>query len=309
MAQDEEEDDDDAYTMFTLTSSSGDPIKLEVMINATPVEMELDTGAAVSVLSHATYQSLLQQSLIPPVQKSQVKLKTYTGDPIQVLGKTSITVSYADHSIDVWVPVVDGAGPNLLGRDWMGRFEVTLNSLQMDALDNILSRHEKVFQEDLGCMQGPEIKLHVDEKVKPKFLRPRTVPFMLREKVETELSRLEKDGIISPVQYSRWAAPIVPVVKKNGTVRICGDYKTTINQALLAESYPLPRVEELFADLAGGKTFSKLDLLQAYLQLPLDNESREYVTITTHKGLFRCRLVSHRHPPFFRGAWKPYCVD
>ena len=92
-------------------------------------------------------------------------------------------------------------------------------------------------------------------------------------------------GIISPVQFSKWAAPIVPVVKQSGEVRICRDYKMTVNRACSADSYPLPRVDELLANLAGGQYFSKLDLSQAYLQLPLDEES--YVTVNTHKGLYR----------------------
>jgi len=89
------------------------------------------------------------------------------------------------------------------------------------------------------------------------------------------------------VQSSSWAAPVVPVIKKNGEVRLCGDYKLTINQASSTETYPLPRIDELYANLSGGKFFSKLDLSNAYLQLPLDEQSKQYVTINTHKGLFR----------------------
>ena len=61
----------------------------------------------------------------------------------------------------------------------------------------------------------------------------------------------------------------------------------TINQAVVEDKYPIPRVNDLYAGLNGGETFSKLDLSQAYLQLTLDEDSRDYVTINTHKGLFR----------------------
>ena len=115
----------------------------------------------------------------------------------------------------------------------------------------------------------------------------------LKEKVEWELEKLQSMGIISPVQFSRWAAPIVPVVKQSGEVRICGDYKITVNRAASADSYPLPKVDELLANLAGGQCFSKLDLSQTYLQLPLDEESKEYVTVNTHKCLYR-----YNHLPF-----------
>ena len=77
------------------------------------------------------------------------------------------------------------------------------------------------------------------------------------------LDSLVEQGIISPVKFSSWAAPIVPVMKQDGTVRLCGDYKVSINHALQVDSYPIPRVEHLFASMSGGKYFSKLDLSQA----------------------------------------------
>lgn len=69
-------------------------------------------------------------------------------------------------------------------------------------------------------------------------------------------------------------------------IRICGDYKVTINQSAKIDKYPIPRIDDLFTSLSGGKQFSKLDLSHAYQQLKLDDESHQYVTINTHKGLF-----------------------
>ena len=113
------------------------------------------------------------------------------------------------------------------------------------------------------------------------------MPYSFRAKVEEELESLQAQGIISPVQTATWAAPVVPVLKRNGKVRLCGDFKLTINRTALTESYPLPRVEELFANLAGGKCFTKLDMSNAYLQLPLGPACKQYVTINTQKGLFQ----------------------
>ena len=85
-----------------------------------------------------------------------------------------------------------------------------------------------------------------------------------------------------------WAAPIVPVLKSDRqTVRICGDFRTTVNPISQLNRYPIPKVEDLFATLQKGKRFSKIDLSQAYQQLMLDDESKKYVVINTHKGLFR----------------------
>ena len=93
--------------------------------------------------------------------------------------------------------------------------------------------------------------------------------------------------MITKVSHSDWAAPIVPVPKKNGRFRICGDYKVTVNQALAVDQYPLPKPEDLFAMLSGGKKFSKLDLSQAYQQVELEDSSKAFVTINTHLGLYR----------------------
>ena len=78
--------------------------------------------------------------------------------------------------------------------------------------------------------------------------------------MDQELERLEKAGVIKPVQFSDWAAPIVPVLKRDGSVRVCGDYKVTVNQAAKPDSYPLHRIDDLFTVLTGGKIFSKLNL-------------------------------------------------
>ena len=71
------------------------------------------------------------------------------------------------------------------------------------------------------------------------------------------------------------------------SIRICGDYKVTVNAVAKLETYPLPKVEDLFAALSGGILFSKLDLSHAYQQLVLEEDSRKYTTINTTKGLFQ----------------------
>ncbi|KAK6323267.1 hypothetical protein J4Q44_G00056060 [Coregonus suidteri] len=114
-----------------------------------------------------------------------------------------------------------------------------------------------------------------------------------KEAVEKELERLQKNNIIKKVERSDWATPIVVVPKKDKTVRMCSDYKVTVNRCILPEEYPLPNAEDLFATLAGGKVFSKMDLSFAYQQLKLDPVSEQYLTINTHKGLFRLNRLAY----------------
>ena len=76
-------------------------------------------------------------------------------------------------------------------------------------------------------------------------------------------------------------------MKPNGSVRICGDYKCTVNQASKLDKYPIPKTEDLLATLGGGNKFTKLDMSQAYQQLLLNEESKTFTTINTHNlGLF-----------------------
>ncbi len=125
------------------------------------------------------------------------------------------------------------------------------------------------------------------EGAKPRFRKAYQVPFAVKEAVGRELDRLEEAGVLQKVDHSEWATPIVTVPKKDGKVRICGDYRAMVNQALDVDQYPLPRLKELFSKLAGGKRFTKLDLSHAYNQLLLDDESRQYLTVNTHQGLYR----------------------
>ena len=60
--------------------------------------------------------------------------------------------------------------------------------------------------------------------------------YVLKEKIEKELEQLLKQGVIEKIHFSEWAVPIVPVMKTDGSVRICGDYKMTVNQASKTES-------------------------------------------------------------------------
>ena len=109
----------------------------------------------------------------------------------------------------------------------------------------------------------------------------------MKEALERQLVRLQQLGVLDNVNNSEWAAPVVVVPKGDGCLRVCGDYKVTINPVLNVDKYPLPKPEDLMARLAGGQKFSKLDLNHAYQQILLDEDSRKLVTINTHLGLFQ----------------------
>ena len=108
-------------------------------------------------------------------------------------------------------------------------------------------KHVTVFSNKLGTLKGVKVKLQTNPDVAPQFFKARTIPFALREKVEGKLKRLENLEIIIPVQHSEWVTPVMPVLKHDGTMRLCGDYRITINKAAKVDAYPLPRMEDLFS--------------------------------------------------------------
>lgn len=128
-----------------------------------------------------------------------------------------------------------------------------LNETKCNSLGEMLRKYSVVFNEELGTLRDLKASIIVKPDVPPKFCQHRPLPFAMKERVEKELKRLEEANIISPVKHSEWAAPIVPVEKRDQSLRLCGDYKVSVNQALETDSYPLPRLEELLATLSGGK--------------------------------------------------------
>ena len=122
----------------------------------------------------------------------------------------------------------------------------------------------------------------------PKFCKARSVPLALHEKVKEEIQHLVQEGILEPVEFSSWAVPTVTVLKHDKkSVCLCGDFCVTVNPVAKLDCCPIPKVDNLFAKLIGGRLFTKIDLTQAYWQIPLDEASKAYTVMNTHKGLFR----------------------
>ena len=116
-----------------------------------------------------------------------------------------------------------------------------------------------MFEESLGMLNGFKAKIFVDPSVSPRFCKARSVPYSMQILVDEKLDQLVKEKVIEPVEYADWAAPIVPVLKSDKkTVRICGDFKLklTVNRAAKLDWYPIPKIEDLFARVAGGQLFT-----------------------------------------------------
>ena len=277
----------DEFKLFKVGQVAPEPsILIPLSINGSKMSMELDTGASVSVMSNEAWRKLKTSTKL---QKFSLKLRTYTGEALKVVGQALVDVEYEGNTKRLPIHVLEGDGPSLLGRNWLKDIKLNWRTIKKlsNNLDSMLEEHKDVFKDELGTMKGVKAKLFVKPGSSQKFFKPRSVPHALKGAIEQELDWLERMGVMEKVRYSEWAAPIVPVVKPDKSIRVCGDYKVTINSALEVDQHPLPNPEELFVSLSGGAKFTKLDLSRAYQQILLDDNSREYVTINTHKGLYR----------------------
>ena len=289
----EETSDSDELPILPIRGSGASrPYHVDLLVDDQPLHMELDTGAAVSIISESQQRAVFPSATL---EKSDMLLKTYTGECMSVVGEMHVDVQYSEQRKPLTLIVVEGDGPPLLGRNWLEHLtldwksigSVSSNKETARALEELLSSHSAVFRDELGTVQPFRAKLHVQPGARPKFCKARPIPYAIKGAIDRELDRLESAGIIQSVPYSDWAAPIVAVPKGDGRFRICGDYKVTVNPVLDIDQYPLPKAQDLFSSLAGGRKFTKLDLSQAYLQVMLEEESRQYLTINTHRGLYQ----------------------
>ena len=170
------------------------------------------------------------------------------------MGVCQVAITYKGSTPKVMeVTVVKGKGPSLLGRDWLKHirldwseiFTVTQGSVHNAELEEVLGKFAEVFGETRGTIKGVKASIVVDPAAQPRFFKPQPVPYALYEKVGQELDIMGAEGTIEKVQFSDWAAPIVTVVKPDKTVRICGEYKVTVNEVSKLDNYPIPKMDGL----------------------------------------------------------------
>ena len=172
---------EEEYSMFQVRSRSK-ALEVTVAVEGQEFRMEVDTGAALSIVSEDTFKQLWPDK---SVQHSQIKLKTYTGEALEVVGSVEMKVRYKAQEATLPLVVVKGNGPSLFGRDWLEHIRLDWKEIHHlqggESLQNILQRHKEVFTEELGTLQGYKAHIHVDPAVKPKFCRARTVPYARRD--------------------------------------------------------------------------------------------------------------------------------
>ena len=214
---------EDEYFLHKLGQHSSSTIKVSLSLSGTPIEMEVDTGADLSIISEATRRKEFPSLKL---HLSDVILKTYTGELVKIIGNLHVKVPYKGQLAKLVLVVVEGNGSSLLGRNWLKYLKldrITIartHAIRMTSLHNVLDQHQPLFQEGLGTVEPFRASLRAKAEATPKFCKPCPVPFAIKGAIGQELDKLEENGIVERVDHSEWAAPIAPVPKKDGNFHI-----------------------------------------------------------------------------------------
>lgn len=265
---------------------------VEPSIDDTKLKLQLDSGSDWTIISEANYRKLGAPKLAPAEEKAI----SASGNPVEILGKFRCRITLHNRTNEGEC-YVSSRRLNVLGSDWMealGLWSVPIASVcnsvtatTPELVVEIQNKFPTLFKTELGLCNKLRASLTLKPGTKPIFRRARPVPFAATTAIEAELNRLHVMNVISPIEYSEYAAPIVVVKKGDGRIRICADYSTGLNDALEPNMYPLPTPEDINSKLAHFKIFSKIDLSDAFLQIELDDEAKKLMPINTHCGLFQ----------------------
>ena len=159
--------------------------------------MELDTVAAVTVMSLSTYDRI---GKVKALKETGLKLRTYTGELVRPAGVGQVDVSYEGQVLTLPITVVKGNVPTLLGRDWLASlklnwaelFPAKVHRLAANGVTELLSQFPTVFTDKLGCFKDYQVHVPVPDDAVPKYFKARPVPYSLRTRVEEELDKSEQ---------------------------------------------------------------------------------------------------------------------
>lgn len=264
-------------------------------INGVEVKLQLDTGSDITIVSEDTFKKLNINNLQELTQTARSAT-----DELPLLGQFDCVCTFQDRTINTKGYVTPIQNLNVFGLDWLEALNlndmsisnicknIELNQGKEDVkLLNLRRTFSGLFDGKMGLCNKTTAHLVVKPGRQPVFRPPRPVAYAVRHLVEDELRRLQDANIITPVNYTDWAAPVVVIRKNDGRIRLCADFSTGLNDSLEMHQYPLPHPNDIFSKMANAQVFSHIDLADAFLQIEVNDKSKQLLTINTHMGLFR----------------------
>ena len=227
----------------------------------------------------------------PPPTTPNKALYRPSKQPLNCIGEFLGTVCHKDRTSTQNIFLVRSLKHNLLGLPVITALELVLrlDAAAIDTATNYCKKIPSLFK-GLGNLGDP-IEIHLKTGLIPHCLYTlRHIPLPLREGVKQELDRMESTGVIKKIDKpTQWCAGMVVVPKKEGKIRICVDLKP-LNDCVLREIHPLPRVQDTLAKHSGAKYLSKLDANSGFWQIPLADKSQLLTTFITPFGHYHFAL-------------------
>lgn len=295
----------------------GHEFNARVLLNNKIVKLLVDTGAKVSVCGMKQAKAW---DLLDRLQPSTAKIRPYQSAPIAVRGTCTVAVTFGKTTVPVEFHVLPGSCEPILSGAKAEQLDILVfQGHKQDHINELYAMIEtrtetevgKKFHNDIqdilapyphcyvgiGLLNGHQVKFYVDEKVKPVVVPRRHIPYHLKGRVEKVIEEMLLEDVIEPQPMNEpapWVSAPVIVPKPDGSIRITLDARN-INKAIQANNSPIPRMEEIKAQLSGAKHFSKMDLKSAYWQLELHPEVR-YLTV------FECNGKLYRYKRLLMGV-------
>ncbi|XP_073668194.1 uncharacterized protein [Paramisgurnus dabryanus] len=163
-----------------------------------------------------------------------------------------------------------------------------LEDLQRKDLQYLLDQFPALFRQRPGRTELAQHYIHLSNPT-PSRQRPYRVPERLVDPLKKEVELMMELGVIEP-STSEWCSPVVIVPKKDGTLRICIDFRR-LNAQSQFDAYPMPRIDDLLERIGKAKYITTLDLCKGYWQVPLDPASRPYTAFRTPLGLHQFTVL------------------
>ena len=304
--------EDDQFT-FTCNetkpprTTQADHTYVTIKIEGQSIQMIADSGSTVNIIDNNTYLQL-NSKINLPLQNSKTRIFPYgSTEPLPLKGFFNARVTYKESScITKFFVINNSTSGCLLSKSSLielniltfnGDLEQQNLTGKINNITNNKSRYEELLRrfpeitQGVGSLKDTELHLHIDRNVEPVIQPTRRMPFHLRPKVERKIKQLLSEDIIEPVSnHTTWLSPIQIVPSGNNDIRMVVDMRQA-NKAIKRTRRHIPMLEDVLYQLNGATMFSKLDLRMGYHQIPLDKDSRDITTFTTHCGTYRYKRL------------------
>ena len=281
------ESEEEEISVVRIQAMKEKAVFAKMLVNDVHVNFQVDCGASANILPY----KYVEKEHISPCDRTLVM---WNGTKVKPLGTHVARVVNLRNQkkYDVKFLIVKDDLTPLLGLKTTEEMRL-LTIHKENFISNVfctktevVDKHDEIFNDDLGRLPGI-VHLEVDPNHQPVVLPARKIPVSVRDQFKVELQRLERLGVITPVEEpTEWVSQIVVAVKTSGALRVCIDPKP-LNEALKRERYQIPVIDDLLPDLSEARVFSRVDLASAFWHLELDEESSKLTTFSTPYGRFR----------------------